>query len=397
MQIRSKTPLRLAWGFAILWNLIAAPATLLGAAPAIRKGPGVAWVALVFPIAGAALLLWAVQLTLRFRRFGTSLFDMAGETAIIGGPLRGTITANNLPQDTTVKLTLACINRVVTGSGDHRSVSERIVWQDEQTVPPHALVPGPQGPVVPVAFALPDGAPPSRDIDPRDRILWRLHATAVLPGVDYGGQFEVPVVGGGTGVDRRTGPGAAAVAHAPLSIPVPAEAPARPETSCVVVEPLAEGGRSFTIPAGRAPGMAFGLGAFAAMFGAVPVGILSFMTAKASIFTVVPLFMAVVFAGFALLLAFLALVVGFLSTRVTAAPGGLVIACRLLGLSWTRTLASADIRELRLKVGMQAGMTPYYDLIVERASGGRATIGAMLRDRREAEWLAGAIRCSLSR
>ena len=143
--------------------------------------------------------------------------------------------------------------------------------------------------------------------------------------------------------------------------------------------------------------MAFGLGAFAAMFGAVPVGILSFMTTKASIFTVVPLFMAVVFAGFALLLAFLALLVGFLSTRMTAAPGRLAITCRLLGLSWTRTLESPDIRELRLKVGMQTGMTPYYDLIVERASGGRATIGAMLRDRREAEWLAGAIRCSLSR
>ena len=373
MQIRSKSPLRFVWGFAILWNVITFPATLLGAAPAIRKGPGPAWVALVFPLAGATLLLWAVQMTMRFRRFGTSLFDMAGEAAIVGGPLRGTITANNLPQDAAVRLTLTCINRVVTGSGDHRSVSERIVWQDEQTVPPHALLPGPQGPVVPVAFVLPDGAPPTRELNRDDRVLWRLQAAAVLPGVDYGGQFEVPVTGGAN----------ASGASGATSIPVPKETPARPETSCVVVEPQPEGGMAYTIPAGRVPGAAIGLGLFAVIFGAVPV--------------VVPFFMGVVFAGFALLLAFLALVVGFLSTRVTAAPGRLAITCRLLGLSWTRTLAATDIKELRLKVGMQAGMTPYYDLIVERASGGRATIGAMLRDRREAEWLAGAIRCSLSR
>jgi hypothetical protein len=48
-------------------------------------------------------------------------------------------------------------------------------------------------------------------------------------------------------------------------------------------------------------------------------------------------------------------------------------------------------------VRMQAGSTPLYDLVIELASGGRATVSAMLRDRREAEWLAGAIRCSLSR
>jgi hypothetical protein len=393
MQIRAQSGLRWAWAFAILWNLIAAPATLFGAAPAIRRGPGPAWVALVFPIAGVALLLWAVQLTLRVRRFGTSLFDLAGEGAVIGGPLRGTITAKNLPGDTTVRLTLTCINRVVTGSGKNRSVSEKIVWQDEQTVPPHALLAGPQGPIVPVAFALPNGAPPTREADPDDTILWRLQAAAVLPGVDYGGQFEVPVAGGGTN------PGADNGGHDALSVALPAEAPPRPEASRVLVEPLPEGGACYVLPAWRNPGAAIGLGAFTLIFGAVPAAIISFIPSKSpgSIFWIVPFFFAVVFLGFALLLALLTLCIGFLSTRVTATPERLVIACRLLGASWARTIPSLDVRELRLRVRMQAGTTPYYDLIVETASGARATVGAMLRDRREAEWLAGAIKCSLSR
>jgi hypothetical protein len=393
MQIRSKTPLWLAWGFAILWNLIAAPATLLGAAPAIRKGPGVAWVALVFPIAGAMLLLWAVRLTLRVRRFGTSLFEMAGDAATAGGPLRGTITARNLPQDAALRLTLTCVNRVVTGSGKNRSASERVVWQDEQTVPPHALLAGPQGPIVPVAFVLPNGAPPTRDADPDDRIFWRMQASATLPGVDYGAQFEVPVVAGAKGQNTD------ATGHDPLSFALPTEIPARPEASRVVVEPVPEGGTRFTLPAGRNPGAAIGLGAFTLMFGSAPAVIIYFMRAGAQGpgFHATPWSLIVVFLSFTILLASLTLYIGFLSTRVVTAPGRLAITCRLLGLSWTRTLAASDIRDLRLMVRMQSGSTPLYDIVLELASGGRATVSAMLRDRREAEWLAGAIRCSLSR
>ena len=393
MQIRAQSGLRWAWAFAILWNLIAAPATLFGAAPAIRRGPGTAWVMLVFPIAGVALLLWAVQLTLRVRRFGASLFDMAGEAAVVGGPLRGTITARNLPEATTVRLILTCINRVVTGSGNNRSVNEKIVWQDEQTVPPHALLAGPQGPIVPVAFVLPNGAPPTREADPNDRIVWRLHASAVLPGVDYGGQFEVPVLGG------APDPGTGAVGRDALSVALPAEAPARPQASCVVVEPLPEGGTCYMLPAGRNPGMAIGLGAFTLLFGSAPAAIIFFMRAGAQGpgYYSTPWSLIAIFLSFTLLLALLTLHIGFVSTSVTAAPGRLAITCRLLGLSWTRALPSSDVRELRLKVGMQSGTTPFYDLLVERNSGGRVTLSAMLRDRREAEWLAAAIQCSLSR
>ena len=80
MRIRSQSHLRFVWGFAILWNLVAAPATLLGAVPAIRQGKPVAWVALVFPVAGAALLLWAVRLSLRYWRFGVSWLELSDLT-----------------------------------------------------------------------------------------------------------------------------------------------------------------------------------------------------------------------------------------------------------------------------------------------------------------------------
>jgi hypothetical protein len=229
-----------AWAFAILWNLIAAPATFLGAVPAIEQGRAIAWVALIFPFAGAALLIWAVRLTLRFWRFGVSWLELESGTATLGGPLCARIAAPRLPEDSTVLQTLTCINRVVTGSGSDRSTWEKVVWQEEQTVARENLQPGPEGEVVPVSFRLPIDAPPTRSDNPNDRIVWRLEARARLAGVDYDERFEVPVAAAPPGkapsLVRQTG-----------AIP----APTRPETSRIIVEPCPDGGTRFVLPAGR--------------------------------------------------------------------------------------------------------------------------------------------------
>src|SRR5947208_8578977 len=180
MRIRSQSPLRFVWAFAIFWNLVAAPATFLGAVPAIHQGKAVAWIALVFPFAGAALLIWAVRLTLRLWRFGVSWLELDGGTATLGGPLRARIAASRLPEDSTVHLTLTCVNRTVTGSGSDRSTWEKVVWQEQQTIAPEGLQPGPEGEVVPVSFRLPFDAPPTRSDDPNDKIVWRLEASASL-------------------------------------------------------------------------------------------------------------------------------------------------------------------------------------------------------------------------
>jgi hypothetical protein len=86
---------------------------------------------------------------------------------------------------------------------------------------------------------------------------------------------------------------------------------------------------------------------------------------------------------------------GFLRTSITAGPEGLTIASRLLGLSWSRRAASGEIGDIALKVGMQIGMTPYYDLKIARATGRALTISAMRRTRREAEWLPAEIKRAL--
>ncbi len=387
MRIRSQSRLRVAWAFAIFWNLVSAPATFLGAVPAIEQGKAVAWVALIFPFVGAGLLIWAVHLTLRFWRFGVSWLEMETATATLGGPLRARIAATRLPEDSTVHLTLTCINRIVTGSGRDRSTWEKVVWQEEQTVAREGLEPGPDGEIVPVSFRLPFEAPPTRSDNPNDRIVWRLEASARLAGVDYDEQFEVPVA--------ATLPGKTPALE-PQTAPVPA--PSRPETSRIVVEPDPAGGTRFVLPAGRNIRATLVIALFSFIFcgGAALFFFLVRSGLRGNPFGIfVTSVIGVVLVPFTLLMVLITLHTGFLRTSVVAGPAGLAVTCRLLGLSWSLAAPSREIGDIAPKVGMQIGMTPYYDLKIARATGRPLTISAMLRDKREAEWLAAEIKQAL--
>jgi hypothetical protein len=46
---------------------------------------------------------------------------------------------------------------------------------------------------------------------------------------------------------------------------------------------------------------------------------------------------------------------------------------------------------------MQAGRTPYYDLMLIRNDGRKLPAGRAIRDKREAEWLADTVREALRR
>jgi len=392
VTIRSQSGLRLAWVFAILWNLIAAPATFLGAVPAIEKGNTVAWAALLFPFVGASLLIWALHLTMRWRRFGTSQLAVSGDTVALGGWLRGTIAARNLPEDASPHLTLTCINRVVTGTGKDRSVWEKILWQEEQTVPREGLAPGPEGPAIPVAFRLPDNAPATRSEDPDNKIVWRLQAHASIPGVDYKEQFEIPVAappaGRGAAADERDPFAPATVAEAP-----PVATLERPLDARVRVEPGPEGGLRFTLPASGHAKAGITVGLFTILFGGF-TGLLVFLIRRgmaSDAFVFVPLIILAGFAFVSSILVAVVLQVLFKRTIVDATPGGLVVTARVLGLERARRIARDEIRDITLSVGMQAGTTPYYDLAVGRTTGPAARITAMLRNKREAEWLAAEI------
>lgn len=360
-----------AWVFAALWNLVSVPAAVFGVRAALGQGNRAALVALLFPAIGAGLLVWAVRATLRRRRFGTSVLELATLPAAIGHTLEGTVrTPVWLRPPEGFRATLTCLRRVTTGGGRNRSTSETVLWQDEQTVQG-------TGVGVPIAFALPADAPPADPLLAGDRTFWRLAVTAKLEGIDYASAFEVPVFRTAASGEPPT-PAERAVAARTASV----EGYRQPPNSRIEVRETRRG-TEIWFPAGRNPGMAAGLTAFTALW----TGIVA-----ALVLLEAPLVFPVVFGGFGLLL--LAGVVDqwLAVTRVTAGDGAITVATGLLAPGRERTLRAAEIREIAPRITMQAGSTPYYELSLVTADGKRVAAGRGIHDKREAEWLAATLR-----
>ena len=193
----NRTAARFAWVFAAFWNLVSLPAGYFGVRAAVEQGNRAGLVALLFPVAGVGLLIWATRISARLRRFGVSRLELETRPAAVGRSLAGTVTAPiSLAPTAGFKVVLSCIRRVTTGSGDDRSTSERILWQEEQrtTGRPSRTAQG-MATTVPVRFPLPaDALPCDADhrqsmqlvIDQRHQPFQRLGA-AVLQQLQDGG------------------------------------------------------------------------------------------------------------------------------------------------------------------------------------------------------------------
>ncbi len=375
----NRTTMYGAWAFAVLWNLISIPSAVLGVQAAIEQQKyGVLFV-LLFPAVGIGLAIWAIRATVRFKRFGVSRLDLEAIPAPLGRSLRGTVVAAGaLDARDGLLLTLTCLRRVITGSGKNRSTSERILWQEErratgrQTRSAEGMVTA-----IPVAFDLPRDGEPCDGSNPRDMVLWRLAVSAEVPGVDYAAAFEVPVF--------RTAESDALPSGEPPAEALPSEPFVQSPESRVRVTRNRRG-TEILYPAARNPGAAAGITAFLGIW----LGVL-----VALVVLDAPLLFPLVFGAIALLLVWIAAVSWLGVTQVTVGVGAVTVASGQIAPTRERRLAAADISEVITKIGMQAGSTPYYDVVLVSKDGKKVTAGASMRDKREAEWLAQTMRDAL--
>jgi hypothetical protein len=359
-----------AWVFAALWNLIGVPSGVLGVRTALREGNWLALIALIFPAIGLGLLAWAVRVTLRYRRYGISRFELSHNPGIVGHTLAGTVrTPSDLRPPEGFDVVLSCIRRETTGTGKNRSTTEHLLWQEERRT---MGVPG----GLPVAFAIPADARPSDPGTANDRVLWRLQVTGEVPGIDYSAAFEVPVfrtaesAAPATGADRA----AAAAAMVPADYRQPAGSRIQVSTT--------RRGTEIYFPPARNLGLAIGITVFTAIWlGAVAL-LLVFHA---------PIMFPIVFGSLALLLVYLLLGAWLGVTRVTAGDGQVTIATGWLVPRRERTLKAGEIKGVTTRIASQQGTTGFYDITIETTAGTRVAAGRSVRDKREAEWLAATI------
>lgn len=359
-RIRSgaRTGLWVAWGFTVFWNAISSPIPFILPGE-LARGNQLAWIALLFPLVGLGLLVWAVRQTLAWRRFGITELQLDPFPGALGGDVGGTVELRlgyNPKYRFHVTLTCYHVYRRRTNDGNETVRDAR--WQDEQAA---QVQPGLHGTRLRFLFQPPDDLPESSKGD-KSRDEWTVNISAELPGADFDRSWEIPVF-------RDAGP---RTARAPL------------ERHGYDADPLEAGGvvRIRTTGAGielyypyfRNPGLAFvtlitggGFAGFAWLFQAV----------KGEGFGASPFIW--LFGTVGVLVVMWGIYLTGNSLRVTAGRQGLSAVRSVLGLRFARHAAADDITGIERSIGMQYKQgnrsRAYYRIRVNTRDGRRITAG----------------------
>ncbi len=370
------------WAFALLWNAIALPAAAL----ALRDGQSrLALITSVFPMAGLGILVAAVRSSIRIRKFGVSRLHLSTRPAVPGHGLAGTLHVGARIRPTGgFRLVLSCVRIETGGPGGSRRTGERILWQEEQQVgglwgtgmPGEGAVT-----VVPVGFRIDAGAPPTDYGDPEARIVWRLSASARMPGVDYAASFEVPVF-------RPAEAPAPAAQEAPSLPPEPELLSYRPPAGSPIRVTSDGRGTRIAFPRALNPRAALALTALALLWG----GALALLWRLGA-----PAIFPAAFGAVEVVLAWGALLLWLRVVDVRADRSGVRVESNLGWAGGPRAVAAPDIADVEVRIGMQAGSEVSYDLAIVRRDGRRIRAGGGVRDKRQAEWLAAKIKEALGR
>jgi hypothetical protein len=101
-----------------------------------------------------------------------------------------------------------------------------------------------------------------------------------------------------------------------------------------------------------------------------------------------PLLFPIVFGLFGVLLVYITLQLWFAVSRVTVNASTVAVASGYLSPGSENTLTTSEISDVSTAIGMQAGSTPYYDVVIALKNGKKVVAGRSVRNKHEAEWLA---------
>ncbi|MEP6574206.1 MAG: hypothetical protein ABJD11_16010 [Gemmatimonadota bacterium] len=367
-----------AWLFAGLWNLISFPAAYVAFVQMDREfGPHLLLV-LIFPVAGLGLIAWAVVATIRFTKFGTSVLELVSVPTVIGREIAGRITTGaGLVPEHDIIVSLRCVNRITTGSGKSRSTTEHMLWKGDQAIP--GAIRSAAGSTIPFVIAIPASCISTDTSDESSLIVWRLEATAAVPGVDYDASFEVPVF---RTAESETAPPSVAAAKAVVPIVdasyvPPADSRIRVTQSGSVLD--------LDFPPARNVGPALGFSVFALIWTGVVIALI--VNGE--------WFIGAIFGAFDVPLMLIILTLWFGRSSVHVEAGTITLRQTILGMGQAKNIPAKEVQEVTTSSGMQVNSKPYYDLQLTTADGKKVTLGSGVSDHREAEWLAGRIRALL--
>jgi hypothetical protein len=381
------------WIGTILASMVVVPVLTTALPPLLRNSDPKALILIGLCLAPLLLLAGALRATIRRERYGKTYFEFSTLPFSPGKRVSGQIQLRmmtSVPHG--VDLQLACIRRIVTGTGKQQTTNEITLWQEQKNVPQEAISPGPLGNAIPVDFGIPQDAYESNHEQIRDQLLWVLTAKADVPGVNYSDRFEVPVFRAGSTASAApdgfasgfaTTFGSAATGTAPAfeSDPSDVSAPRNPK---VVVSTTNDGTTQFLFPAFRNRGQTLSL----LLFTAVWTGIVYFLAHSKA-----PWFFAAVFGFFDLLLIYGFFQSAFGSTKILVGNGRVISQRNMFGAGAPREIPFSDIQTISAGMGLQStnSTTGSYRISLQTRSGKSFSLIDNISDRQEARWVVSQI------
>ena len=366
----SRKAVLLLWIFVAFWCAASAAISLAVVPQQVNQGNHAALIALIFPVVGLAMIFFALNTTLAWRRFGQSIFEMAAVPAAPGGTLEGEIqVGGKLQPQHGLYLRLSCIRRATTGSGNSSSTTEKILWQDEKWLRGDLPQTDLNATGIPIYFKLPDSLPESTAAI-GDGTHWRLEASAKLRGPNFHAAFEVPVFKLPELPEISDDP----TAQYQMSL----DEVRKQIHSKIQVNDLPDG-KEFVFPAARNPGFATG----ASIFCLIWTGIVTLLIWKHA-----PFIFPLVFGAMDLLMLAFSFDLWLRSSRVTISAEEIKIETAWLGFKKQNELKISDAANFSAAIGATAGHSVYYDLKIRTRNGREFTLAKNLGHKPEADWLA---------
>ncbi len=360
----------LLWIFVAFWCAASAVISLAVVPQQLHAGNHAALIALIFPAIGLAIIFFALNTTLAWRKFGRSIFEMTAVPAAPGGVLAGEIQVKTkLQPQHGLHLRLSCVRRTTTGASNNRHMSEQILWQDEKWLRADLPQTDLNATGIPVFFKLPDNLPEST-VSPGDGIHWKLEASAELRGPNYHAAFDVPVFK----MPETPAPSDDPTARYQMSL----DEIRQTIHSHIQVNDLPDDGKEFIFPAARNPGFASG----ATIICLIWTGIIALLVWKRA-----PLLFLFVFSAIDLLMLAFVFDLWFRRSRVTVSPEGVMVQRAWLAFKKEQRLQASEIKSIASDVGATAGHAVYHDLKVHARDGKEFVLAKYLNSKPEADWL----------
>ncbi|MBD3668049.1 MAG: DUF3592 domain-containing protein, partial [Kangiella sp.] len=372
-------------GFAIFWNFIAIPASVMAMIEYFKTFEHQILIVLLFPLVGIGLLIAAFVAFMRHKKYGQSELVLQQTPIAIGGINRGAI---NVPNDEALSqtfgqplaavVTLSCQRKITTGSGKSRSTKTKIIWQDDRRVT--STTTGHNTSSYSFEFKVPEDLPQSDDSNPNNRVEWVLQIERKQPGIDLKLDFTLPgfVVAHRVALDESE-TDLFGSSFSERSFKGGSGGQLSPEgwRNLSIEDSVTSQGNRYYFSAFRHLGFAIGFIVFGLIFGSIGVGI--------GLFGDAPIIFLLAFGGFGLLFLVIGLRQLTFRSELTVRAGQLQLSSGHLQLSSPRMIHRDDIQNITAQSNMSVGNKQVFHITAMLKDGSKVVLAKNLLMRSDVE------------